>query len=121
MAIVQVRRAPTAPGPLEPTAPISAADLALAIGADETRAGHVLAAAWELVERYAPDAPEALHREAVIRCSGWLVQQPAGSVRSEAEGEVSTSFAPSMTGALRHSGAMSLLSPWKVRRAGVIG
>ena len=120
MAIEEFRRSREAEESA-PTFPLTAAELADEIGTDATRAGHVLAAAWALVERYAPDAPTSVHREAVIRCSGWLVQQPAAAVRSEAEGDVSTGFAPAMSGALRHSGAMGLLSPWKVRRAGAIG
>ena len=31
-----------------------------------------------------------------------------------------TQYAVGQTGALRHSGAMSLLSPWKLRRAGAV-
>ncbi len=109
-----------APAPAT-TPPITAAELALLIGTDAARAEHVLAATWALVERYSPAAPAAVQREAVIRAGGWIVQQPAAGVRSETEGDIATSFAPSMTGALRSSGAMALLSPWKVRRAGAIG
>ena len=78
-------------------------------------------AAAALVERYAPDAPMAIKNEATIRCAGWLVQQPAAAVRSESVGDIRTSYAPTHTGALRHSGAMALLSLWAVRRAGAIG
>ena len=78
-------------------------------------------AAAALVERYAPDAPQPIKNEAAIRCAGWLVQQPAAAVRSESVGDIRTSYAPTHTGALRHSGAMALLSPWAVRRAGAIG
>ena len=74
-----------------------------------------------LVERYAPDAPQAVKNEASIRAAGWLVEQPSAAIRSESIGDVSTSFAPSLTSALQHSGAMGLLSPWKIRRAGAIG
>ena len=73
-----------------------------------------------LVERYAPDAPDAIKREAVIRCAGWLAEAPAAGVRLESIGGIRTSFSPAMTGALRHSGAMGALAPWKVRRAGAI-
>ena len=74
-----------------------------------------------LVERHAATAPQPIKNEAIIRCAGWLAQQPAASVGSESVGDIRTSFAPSMTGALRHSGAMALLSPWKIRRGGAIG
>ena len=65
------------------------------------------ALAVALVERYAPDAPPAVQNEAAIR--------------SEVTGDVRTTFDGARSlGALRHSGAMGLLSPWKVRRAGAI-
>lgn len=100
---------------------ITPADLALEIGVDETRAEHLFGAANALVEKYSSGAPDAIKREAVIRCSGWLAHQPAASIRSEETGDISTSYATASMSALRHSGAMALLSPWKVRRAGVIG
>ena len=40
--------------------------------------------------------------------------------RTETIGDVTTAWSPNMTGALRASGAMGLLSPFKVRRAGAI-
>ena len=93
-----------------------------AIGAtDDPTAQRLGSTAAALVERYAPSAPQAIKNEAVIRCAGWLHEAPAGGVRSEATGEIRTSYMPSATGALRSSGAMGLLSPWKVRRAGAIG
>lgn len=104
----------------DPTPPLTAAELAEEIGTDATRAGHILAAAWALVARFAPAAPEAVHREATIRTAGYLREQPAAAIRSESVGDISTSYVPAHTGALRHSGAMALLSPWKVRRAGAI-
>ena len=109
-----------------PTTPAANADavacLATAIGVtDEPTLDRLGAAAAALVERHAPGAPSAIKNEATIRCAGWLAQQPAASVRSESVGDIRTGFAPSMTGALRHSGAMALLSPWKIRRAGAIG
>ena len=105
----------------DPEPPLTAAELASELDVDSTRAGHVLAGSWELVRRYAPLAPLAIHREAVIRTAGWLVEQPAAAVRSESVGDISTAYAATHTSALRHSGAMALLSPWKVRRAGSIG
>ena len=100
---------------------ITAAEIAAETGVSVARAGKLVVAATALVERYAPEAPEAIRDEATIRTAGWLAEQPAGAVRSESVGDISTAFAPAMTSALRHSGAMALLSPWKVRRAGAIG
>ena len=105
------------------TAALAAAirELGAALGEDNDNVTVRLgAAAAALVERYAPDAPAAIKCEAVIRCAGWLREAPSYGARMESEGEISTTFSPSMTGALRHSGAMALLSPWKVRRAGVL-
>ena len=99
---------------------ITAAELGQAVGVDSTTATRLLAVATELVTRYAPDAPDAISNEAVIRCAGWLSEQPAAAITSESEGDIRTSYAPTMLSALRHSGAMGLLSPWKIRRAGAI-
>ena len=96
--------------------------LATGVGAlDDATLDRLGSTAAELVERHAPDAPQPIKNEATIRTAGWLAQQPAASVRSESVGDIRTSFAPTHLGALRHSGAMALLSPWKIRRAGAIG
>ena len=98
---------------------IGAPALGEVIGVDASTATRVLAVASELVMRHAPDAPNAISNEAVIRTAGWLAEQPSAAIRSETEGDIRTSFVPTQS-ALRHSGAMALLSPWKVRRAGAI-
>ena len=76
----------------------------------------------EHVERYAPDAPGASKNEAVIRMAGYLVDRRPGARRfSETVGSYTHSITHEMGhSALRLSGGMALLSPWKVRRAGVI-
>ena len=110
------------PWPTTPAA-LTAATAALggALGEDDdTTTARLGASAAALVERYAPGAPDAIKCEAVIRCAGWLREAPSYGARSESEGEISTSYTPSATGALRASGAMALLSGWKVRRAGVL-
>lgn len=99
---------------------ITAAALVEAIGTDSATAARLLPVATELVNRYAPTAPDAIGNEATIRCAGWLAEQPSAAIRSETEGDIGTTYAPTHTSALRHSGAMALLSPWKVRRAGAI-
>ena len=88
---------------------------------DDERAAALGSTAAALVEAYADAAPQAVRDEACVRCAGWLHGQPAASVRTSRVGEIELEFAPSMVGALRHSGAMSLLSPFKRRRAGRIG
>lgn len=101
--------------------PITAGELATALGVNIAVATRLLEVANELVERFAPEAPVSIRREAIIRCAGWLLESPSSGIRDESAGPLSASYSPSMTGALRHSGAMSLLSPWKIRRAGAIG
>ncbi len=71
--------------------------------------------------RWAPDAPDPVLREAVARCAGWLLDSPASNLGAEEVGQMSATYAPGQRGALRHSGAMSVLSPWKARRAGAVG
>ena len=99
---------------------ITAAALAVALGVDETLGARLLAVAAPTVERYAADAPTAVQNEAAIRFAGWLNEAPTSGARSESIGDISTTFSPAMTSGLRASGAMALLSPWKIRRAGAI-
>ena len=100
---------------------LTAAALAEAAGQPQATAERLLPVVAELVERYAPAAPEAVANEAAVRCAGYLAETPPDARRSETTGAVSTSWAATHTSALRHSGAMSLLSPYKVRRAGAVG
>ena len=99
---------------------ISAGDLSGAIGVNAATATRLLPVATALVERFAPAAPSAVADEAVIRCTGWLAEQPAASRLSGQVGDISASYAVGSLSALRHSGAGALLSPWKVRRAGAV-
>lgn len=99
---------------------LTQAQVELATGADATTAARVLATATALVDEFAPAAPEAVANEAALRCAGWLVEAPASGLRSDRAGDLGASFTPAATGAMRASGAMSLLSQWKVRRAGAI-
>ena len=105
------------------TASLAAAilELGAALGEDDdTVTARLGATASALVEQYAAAAPQVVRNEAVVRCAGWLREAPSYGARMESEGDISTSFAPTMTGALRASGAMALLSPWKIRRAGAL-
>ncbi len=113
--------------PWPPVTSVAARTAALACLKDQLGDGitddrlHALGeAASALVEQYGPDAPQAVRNEAVIRCSAWLNDAPASGIRDESAGPLSASYTPSMTGALRASGAQSLLAPWRVRRAGAI-
>ena len=99
---------------------LDATALAEALAVNQALADRLLPVAVALVTRYAPEAPDTIANEAVIRCAGWLSEAPASGARMERVGDISTTWTASATGALRSSGAMALLSPWKVRRAGVL-
>ena len=100
---------------------ITDADLASAIGSDTATATRLLAVASEVVTRYAPDAPDAIHNEAVIRLAGWLWQSPPGVLPSSVGERDFQTQREHVTGGLRSSGAMSLLRPYKSVGAGVCG
>ena len=100
---------------------ITEAALAEAVAVTAAQAARLLPVASALVGRYAPAAPEAVRNEAAIRVYGYLSQQPESAQRSDRIGDVETQWAPGNVSALRHSGAMALLTFWKVRRGGVIG
>ena len=100
---------------------LTASELEAALAINAALAARLHAVVVGLVERYAPDAPEAIQNEAAIRCAGWLAESPAGAIRSETTGDVRTVFdVARASSALRHSGGMGLLTAWKVRRAGSI-
>ena len=96
--------------------------LASAIGADVAVAGRLLPVASALVENYAVTAPTPVKDEAVIRVAGALAHtnyRPFDTAQSIGPFSASYSAQPGGGwGALRKSGAMGLLSPWRVRRAG---
>ena len=101
---------------------ISLPDLATAAGISAAEATRLLPVATEIVQRYAPLAPSVIQTEAAVRVCGWLAQTPKSTLRRLTTGSVTISHAATGTrSALRSSGAMSLLSPYKKRRAGIIG
>ena len=101
---------------------ITAVELATAIGASDDLATRLLSVATEVVTRYAPDAPDAIANEAVIRLAGWLAETPSSGVLEAQRGKRAFMlFRPTSLGALRSSGAMSLLRAYKAVGAGVIG
>lgn len=74
------------------------------------------------IQRYAPDAPQDVKDEALIRAVGWLMQSgKTGEVVSESLDVKAQSYDVRVAqGWFRHSSAMSLLSPWRVRNAGLV-
>ena len=107
------------PWPTTPAATIAATTaLAAAIGASEAVACRLGPVVAELVEQYASGAPAILKSESVIRAAGWLQRSKPG-LRKIGISSVDIEYASGQS-ALRNSGAMSLLSPFKIRRAGKI-
>ena len=103
---------------------ITATQLAAATGTTTAVATRLLPVPAHLVVKYAPAAPDAIQDEAVVRCVGWLADRnPTGATTETTEvGDWRSEkrHPAAQQGALRYSGAMSLLSPWKERRAGTI-
>ena len=87
----------------------------------EAEADSLGAVASALVEQYAPNAPQTLRDEAVIRFAGALAQSDFGTISQESIGTRSVTYTTNHASAFRYSGAAMLLSKWRVRRAGAIG
>ena len=73
---------------------------------ENAEATRLLAFATEAVTKHAPNAPDVVQNEAVIRVAGYSFDQPFAS-RGNA-----------YANALRNSGAASMLLPYVVHRAG---
>ena len=74
------------------------------------------------IQKYAPDAPADVKDEALVRAVAWLTQSfGIGAVQSETAGRKTLQYdLRAAPGWFRHSQAMSLLSPWRVRNAGLV-
>ena len=86
----------------------------------DDRAAALGEAAAALVERFAPDAPQAVRNEAVIRVAGWTYARQPRDIQAMTLGNVSLNFRDRSIASpdpLRNSGARALLSPWRARRA----
>ena len=88
---------------------------------DDAAAASLLAAATAQVEEYAPDAPEAVQNEAVVRFAGYLAQSDFGGFRRDEIGQKSAEYETNHAAIFRRCGAAGLLTRWKKRRGGVIG
>ena len=71
----------------------------------------MIASAKEMIDRYAPGAPTAVSDMALIRLSGFFYDQDPNPDFSRSA---------SSSNALQFSGAASILSQWRVHRAGAI-
>ena len=78
-------------------------------------------AASAMVERYAPGAPQGVRDEACARIAGYLHEATFGQVSKEIFGPTENEYVTNHGDAFRRSGAAMLLSPWRVRRAGLVG
>ena len=100
---------------------MNAANLAEILGLDAAVAVRLFAVASAMVAEYCPTAPDPIRDEAIVRTSAYLREMPGGSIQRLQTGGVEIEFQkPSGRSALRFSGSMSLLSPYKVRRGMVI-
>ena len=103
---------------------IDAQILAQILGLDAATAQRLFAVASELVSNYASAAPDPIRDEAIIRTASYLKDgAPHATLqRLESGASVELEFLkPSGRSALRFSGSMSLLSPYKKRRGMVVG
>ena len=85
----------------------------------DDRAAALGETASALVERFAPDAPQAVRNEAVIRVAGWIHSREPRPTQGITVGGIRMDFRERFYSpdALRNSGARSLLTPWRTRRA----
>ena len=91
-------------------------------GLDSTGQARLLAVASELVEDYAPLAPEAVQNEAVVRLCGWLLTAPSDGRTTDRDDTYMVRWSAGSQRGFLLSGAQDLLRPWRVQaeRAGVI-
>ena len=99
---------------------LTAAELAEETSASVDRATRVLAVATEAVTHYAPEAPEVLQNEAVLRFAGYLLGSDYGAIRKDSIGPSDYEFVTNHAAMFRNSGAAALLTRYRIRRAGSI-
>ena len=86
-------------------------------GADNSTATRLLPVVSSLVEKAAPGAPDAVANEAAIRVAGYIADSPGGvQLRSTDDVGLAIPRGPS---SMRASGALALLSPWRIHGAGI--
>lgn len=76
---------------------------------ETTQSTRLLAVATAAVTKHAPDAPDVVQDEAVIRVAGYLFDMPQAG-RGAGYADI-----------LRNSGALGILLPYRVHRAGSTG
>lgn len=125
MAIVSLSPWPASGNDL--TTAISTLKDAIKPGAGNDEIERLGKVASDRVENYAPGAPDATRTEALILFAGYLIETAGnsfGALRDETidAGPVKLDYAYQANNgpAFRNCGAAGLLSPWKVRRAGLL-
>ena len=82
------------------------------------RAQEFLDAATAMILRYCPIAPDAIHNRACRMLIDYFDEVVHIRMRGDTQGSKSTFWNARMTAAaLRESGAMAILGPFKIRRA----
>ena len=95
----------------------SAAGLSLSEWADDA-IDRAAGAASAIIEDYAPDAPQALKDEALVRAVAYLASSRNGALSSASLGPQSRTYEVHHAGLFRKSGAQGLLATWRVRTVG---
>ena len=86
---------------------------------NDSRLKLLAAVASARAERDAPEAPQALREEAVVRCVAYLLDSGTGSETRKQIGEESISYSPPGN-FWKRSGAAACLRDYIVRHAGAI-
>ena len=74
--------------------------------------------AW--IEAYAMLAPDPSKDEALVRASAWLIESYGPAISQDSPDSGTVQEVASQASWMRYSGAMSLLSRWRIRRAGAV-
>lgn len=100
---------------------LDAPTLATILNIDAALATRLLAVSSAMILAYCETCPDAIHNEATIRTAAYLRETPGGAIQRLETASIEIEFQkPTVRSPLRLSGAMALLSPFKIRRAAVI-
>ena len=112
---------PGTSSPAQRSAAIAALKASISGGSNLTddRIAELGEAASALVERFAPDAPDPIRNEGTRRIAAWMHGREPKPFQGITIGGIRFDFRERFYSpdALRNSGARSLLSPWRARRA----
>ena len=116
MAIAILSPWPTTPAAI--TAAVACLGAAMVSAPDDQVAG-LGATAAAMVQRFAPDAPQPVKNECVIRVAAYLLAKRPEKYAKISVGAIQLESRPerAFPDAMRNSGARALLSPWRARRA----